>query len=138
VFERLLVAIDLSDVATRTLAATKELAQKTNAEVWVLHLREREVLGRTRVEAPESEDDAQGAISRSVAELQQAGINAHGQVREVLFGQAAREIVADADEVDAGVIIMGSRGLGEVRGLILGSVTHKVMHLSNRPVLVIR
>ena len=137
-FERLLVAIDRSESADRVIAATKELAGLGKAEVWVLHLREREVLGRSRPESPEPEEDAMGAINRSVTELQAAGINAHGQVRETLFGQAAREIVADADEVDAGVIVMGSRGRSDLAGLVLGSVAHKVIHLSKRPVLVVQ
>jgi len=137
-FERLLVAIDQSDTAERVIAAAKELAGYSKAEVWVLHLREREVLGRTRAEAPEPGDAAHDVINKSVTDLQAAGINAHGQVRETIFGQAAREIVADADEVNAGAIIMGSRGRGDLSGLVLGSVAHKVIHLSKRPVLVIR
>jgi len=137
-FERLLVAIDRSDVSERVIATAKELAERTGAEVWVLHLREREALGRTRVDEPDTGDEAREAVSRSVTELQSGGIKAHGTVRDTVFGQAARDIVADADEVDAGVIVMGSRGRGDLAGFVLGSVAHKVIHLSNRPVLVVR
>jgi nucleotide-binding universal stress UspA family protein len=137
-FERVLVAIDQSDVSERVVAAAKELATGNKSEVWVVHLREREVLGRAKVDPAESKDSAHGAISDAVLELQNAGVNAHGQVRETLYGQAAKEIVADADEVDAGVIVMGSRGRSDLAGLVLGSVAHKVIHMSNRPVLVVR
>jgi len=51
---------------------------------------------------------------------------------------AAREIVNDAIEVDADVIVMGSRGRGDLAGLILGSTAHKVIHLADRPVLIVR
>jgi len=137
-FEKLLVAIDNSDTTERVIAAAKELAKSTNAEVWVLHLREREVLGRTKGDAREDKDDALDLVNRTVTDLQSAGVNAHGQVRETLFGQAAKEIVADADEVDAGVILMGTRGRSDLAGLVLGSVAHKVINLSSRPVLVVR
>ena len=46
--------------------------------------------------------------------------------------------VNDAIEVDADVIVMGSRGRGDIAGLLLGSTAHKVIHLSDRPVLVVR
>jgi nucleotide-binding universal stress UspA family protein len=59
-------------------------------------------------------------------------------VRETVFGHAAREIVEYAKEHDAGIIIMGSRGRCEVAGLVLGSTAHKVIHLTDRPVLVVR
>jgi nucleotide-binding universal stress UspA family protein len=48
-----------------------------------------------------------------------------------------RTILRVADEVDASVIVMGSRGLGGVRTLFLGSVSHGVVHHSHRPVLVV-
>jgi nucleotide-binding universal stress UspA family protein len=66
------------------------------------------------------------------------GVKAHGEVRNTIFGLAAREIVNDAIEVDADVIVMGSRGRGDLAGLLLGSTAHKVIHLSDRPVLVVR
>jgi len=43
-----------------------------------------------------------------------------------------------AREHDAGVIVMGSRGRSDLAGLVLGSTAHKVIHLADRPVLVVR
>jgi nucleotide-binding universal stress UspA family protein len=59
-------------------------------------------------------------------------------VRDTVFGYAAREIVSDAAGVDADVIVMGTRGRGDLAGLVLGSTAHKVIHLADRPVLVVR
>ena len=73
-----------------------------------------------------------------VENLTAAGIKAHGVVRTTLYGYAAREIVEDAKNLDAGVIIMGSRGRTDLAGLVLGSTAHKVIHLTDRPVLVVR
>jgi nucleotide-binding universal stress UspA family protein len=48
----------------------------------------------------------------------------------VLVGSPAHEIVDYAKRVDADCIVMGRRGLGDVTGLLMGSVSHKVGHLS--------
>ena len=55
-----------------------------------------------------------------------------------MFGYAGREIVDDAIQHGVDVIVMGSRGRGDLAGLILGSTAHKVIHLADRPVLVVR
>jgi nucleotide-binding universal stress UspA family protein len=46
--------------------------------------------------------------------------------------------VAEAKDFAAGVIVMGSRGRGDLAGLVLGSTAHKVIHLADLPVLVVR
>ena len=138
-YERILVAIDHSDTSMRALAAARELAALSRGEVWVLHLREREAGGKVGVlTSDETATQAHEAVEASVAALTQAGIKAHGEVRNTVFGYAAREIVNDAIEHDAGVIVMGSRGRSDLTDLVIGSTTHKVIHLTDRPVLVVR
>jgi nucleotide-binding universal stress UspA family protein len=138
-YERLLVAVDHSEISPRVLAAAKELASLSKGKVWVLHLREREVIAQMGRGVPsESDLEAHQAVNDGVDALKQAGIDAEGEVRETTFGHAAREIIADAKEHDAGVIIMGSRGRSDFAGAVLGSTAHKVIHLTDRPVLVIR
>ena len=70
--------------------------------------------------------------------LIQAGVKAHGEVRNTLFGHTAADIVQDAKEHEVDVIVMGSRGLTDLAGLVLGSTAHKVIHLADRPVMVVR
>jgi nucleotide-binding universal stress UspA family protein len=136
-YERLLVAVDQSEVSDRVIAAAKELASLSKGKVWVLHLRERE-FGRAERTPIESDEEAREPVRGGVEALIQAGIDAQGEVRATVFGHAAREIVADAKEHDASVIIMGSRGRGDLAGAVLGSTAHKVIHLTDRPVLVVR
>jgi nucleotide-binding universal stress UspA family protein len=138
VYEKILVAIDHSTVSDRVLAAAKDLASLSKAEVWVLHLREREGIGRMGLVQAESDSEATAAVDSAVKLLIQAGLDAHGEVRDTVFGHTAREIVEDANLHDVNVIVMGSRGWGDMAGLVLGSTAHKVIHLADRRVLVVR
>ena len=49
----------------------------------------------------------------------------------------ARGIVESAVTVDADAIVMGTRGRSDFGGLFLGSVTHRVLHLAEKPVIVV-
>ena len=138
-YDRILVAVDHSEMSDRAVLAARDLALLSKGEVWVLHLREREMGAKTGVlRIDETTKDANAEVAASVEVLTQAGIKTHGEVRNTIFGYAAREIVNDAIEVDADVIVMGSRGRSDIAGLLLGSTAHKVIHLSDRPVLVVR
>ena len=137
-YEKLLVAVDHSDITERVLAAARDLALLSSGEVWVLHLREREIMPRAGLIATETRDDAQANVEAAVAELTEAGVKAHGIVRNTIYGYAAREIIAEARAEDVSAIIMGSRGRSDLAGLVLGSTAHKVIHLADRPVLIVR
>jgi nucleotide-binding universal stress UspA family protein len=137
-YERLLVAVDHSDVSARILAAAKDLALLSKGKVWVLHLLEKEVIAQMGEVPSESDQEAAQPVRDGVNMLRQAGVDAEGEIRSTTFGHAAREILADAKEHDADVIIMGSRGRGDLAGAVLGSTAHKVIHLTDRPVLVVR
>jgi nucleotide-binding universal stress UspA family protein len=53
-------------------------------------------------------------------------------------GPIWQTIVSTADDYDAAAIVLGSRGLGGVKSLVLGSVSNAVVHHANRPVLIVR
>jgi nucleotide-binding universal stress UspA family protein len=138
-YEKILVAVDHSEVSARVLEAARGLASLSNGEVWVLHLREREPMAKTGLlTSTESSEEVEADLTAAVEVLTRAGIKASGEARDTLFGHAAREIVSDAQEHGVDVIVMGSRGRGDLAGLLLGSTAHKVIHLADRPVLVVR
>jgi nucleotide-binding universal stress UspA family protein len=58
--------------------------------------------------------------------------------RELLFGSAAESIITVAETRQCDLIVMGTRGLGALRGLLLGSQTQKVVSLTNCPVLLVK
>jgi nucleotide-binding universal stress UspA family protein len=138
-YEKILVAVDHSESTPRVLGAAQGLASLSKGEVWVLHLRERETVGKTGLLTSRETAEESGAdVSDVVDALTKAGITAHGVVRDTLFGHAASEIVAEAKDRGADVIVMGSQGRGDLAGLILGSTAHKVIHLADRQVMVVR
>jgi nucleotide-binding universal stress UspA family protein len=53
-------------------------------------------------------------------------------------GDPSTEILKAGEEAHADLIVMGSRGLGQIGGLILGSVREHVLHGAHTPVLVVR
>ena len=137
-YEKILVAIDHSAASDRALAAARELAGLAKGEVWVVHLREREVIPRMGLVPTEEHNEAEDEVKTAVSALAEAGVTTHAEVADVPFGQAAAEIVDLAKQHDVGVIVMGSRGRSDLKGLVLGSTAHKVIHLTDRPVLVVR
>jgi nucleotide-binding universal stress UspA family protein len=138
-YDKILVAVDHSEASDRALLAARDLALLSKGEVWVLHLLEREIATRTAVVfSDETADEASAAVTAAVDKLTAAGVKAHGDLGHTIFGYAARSIVDDAIERDVDVIVMGSRGRGDLAGLVLGSTAHKVIHLTDRPVLIVR
>jgi nucleotide-binding universal stress UspA family protein len=77
---------------------------------------------------------AQDALQRTVDEL-----NTTSPVETaVRRGSPADEIVRCAAEIGAGLIVMGSRGWGEMHAVLLGSVSERVLHTAHCPVLIAR
>ncbi len=67
--------------------------------------------------------------------LKAADISYHTHVQR---GEVADSLVMLADQLGCDVIVMGTRGLGAVSGIALGSVARKVLHLSTVPVLCVK
>jgi nucleotide-binding universal stress UspA family protein len=89
--------------------------------------------------AEQGDLSASEVYQRIVADL--ATLAGRQGVRDVVVlveeGDAAMAILAAAEDQDADLIVLGSRGMGDLKGLLLGSVSHKVTHLANRPCLIV-
>ena len=63
---------------------------------------------------------------------------AGGEVEAVIVERAPAEaLVKLADERDARMLVVGTRGESPIKGALLGSTAHKLLHLADRPVLVV-
>lgn len=75
------------------------------------------------------------ALAEARARLEAAGVS---YSKHVLLGEAAAAIADFARENGCTQIVMGSRGLGSVAGILLGSVTTRVVHLADVPVVIVK
>jgi nucleotide-binding universal stress UspA family protein len=133
--DKILLAVDASDHARKAVPAAAELARAGSGSVRVLHVRELQFAPATVVGG--GPEEAQQLVDGVVDELKQAGVTVEGAVLNST-GSPARTILEQAEDFGAGLIVLGSRGLSPLGGLLLGSVAHKVLQLSSCPVLVVR
>ena len=82
-----------------------------------------------------NEDDARQRAQGGADRARRAGFDA--EARADLAAPTWQGIVEVADEIDAAVIVLGSRGLGAARELFEGSVSHEVAEHADRPVLIV-
>ena len=83
----------------------------------------------------ELDDHDRSSLDEALELAEERGIEARSRL---LVGGPATRIVAFADEIDADLVVLGSRGLGAIGSTLLGSVSRKVLHDAKRPVLIVR
>lgn len=140
--KRILVATDGSSSSTEAVAFAVELAADTDAELNFVH-----VVPVLDI-VPGVDMGAVGAVyEHPVSEhdrtlLDEAATIATGQgvvaTTTLLRGDTVDEIVTHADSEDVDLIVIGSRGHGAIASTLLGSVSHRVLSETKRPVLVVQ
>ena len=139
-FRTIVLAVDGSKHSEKAVELTKHLAAAGNEEVVVAHVTE--LLPARFQTYPgldyEADQETIELTKSYVAELEEAGVTARAELRSAQYGGVARILANLAEDLDAGLIVMGSHGRGDLTALLLGSVAHKVLHLSQRPVLIAR
>jgi nucleotide-binding universal stress UspA family protein len=141
---RILLATDGSEEAQLALRTAVDLANSTDSELHVL------TVGREYhpgYDIPEYGiqlqealrklvRQARGELDEQARKIEEAG----GKVAEahLRMGRPDEQIVSVADEIGAGLLVMGSRGLGGLRRALMGSVSDSVVRHAHCPVLVMR
>jgi nucleotide-binding universal stress UspA family protein len=84
----------------------------------------------------ENRREAKEVLEQQAKRIEQSG----GTVKETHLreGRAAEEIVEVAEEIDAGLIVMGSRGHGRLTRALMGSVSDTVVRHAHCPVTIVR
>ncbi|MGE5459270.1 MAG: universal stress protein [Solirubrobacterales bacterium] len=136
-FERILLAVDGSEHSRKAVPVAGDLSRRYGGEVIVLHVREHEVTWGADIDV-ETADEARELVDGVVRELKDSGANVRGEVMRVALGQTPRAILDLARDEGVGLIVMGTRGLSDWGRLLMGSVAHKIVHLAEVPVLVVR
>jgi nucleotide-binding universal stress UspA family protein len=141
-FNGIVWATDGSEAADRALEAVRTLASESGARVIAVHTAEYAVghagVGRAgSMPQHVDEDELQAKIAKQVSELSAQGVNAHSRIVPGEDGGAARIIAAVATEEGADLIVAGTRGHTALGGLLVGSVTQRLLHIAPCPVLVV-
>jgi nucleotide-binding universal stress UspA family protein len=138
-FTRILLATDGSPRSERSLQVALEVAQKYQAQVVIAHAYPyvSDLLGTPVYDAMLSHRVGKGneILDRAAQPFEQAGLTVK---RELLEGPAAQSILKVAETRECDLIVVGARGLSELGGLLLGSVSHTVISHATCPVLVAR
>lgn len=160
---RILLATDGSEDSELAAQAAAELSNKTGSELHMVHASQprasiptpyppgagggavAEPLGPGEAaaverdlvaEETESETRGQKVLDQQVRRVEEAGGEVAGKHdRE---GVAPREIVDLSEEIEAGLIVMGSRGLRGLKRMVMGSVSESVVRHAHCPVMVVR
>lgn len=138
-FEKILLAVDGSDAAGRATGTAAEFAIRFRGEVVVVHAAQLWLsVGDPGSHPTDVAGEARQILDAAVSRLRDGGIEARGELRHDPAHSAAEAIlgVAQTERVDA--IVMGTRGLSDWSGLLIGSTAHKVLQASTVPVLVVR
>lgn len=141
--EKILCPTDFSEPALAALKTACELAMHFDAGLRVLHvipvispLPSDMLMAPTVYYPPDQErlEQAQRQVEKLIAHRLPPGVRAVAAVR---MGQAAHEIVCDANEENIDVIVIGTQGLTGWRHFAFGSVAEEVVRKAHRPVLTV-
>ena len=149
--KRILVAVDGSENAERASHVAVDLAQKYQAELLVLHVIARPSYSYvpmfpTVTPPPQRAYDeyyaygkraAEGYVSKAVTLAESQGVKARAEVREAV-PSIVQGITEHALNEKVDLIVVGTRGLGGFKKLLIGSVSSGVVAHAHCPVLIVR
>lgn len=141
--ERLPIKVDASrkvllaiagghDVAPGVRAAIAA-AQAPNSEVMVVHVAQA-IFGAQGIAYVESSEEIQATMAQALGILEDAHVKAQGLVAHT--SPVAGSVAEIARSWNADIIVVGSSRMSDLGGLLLGSVSHRLLHATGRPVLV--
>jgi nucleotide-binding universal stress UspA family protein len=130
---RIVLALAGGEEVPSALRTTIAVARHWQADVVVLHVSR--VMAIEAVAWVEPPEEAEIAADAAVRELKDAGIPARSQIITVV-GPLADAIAEAAEGVEADLIVMGSRRLGQLRGLLTAATDHALVHRIETPILI--
>ena len=136
-FETIVWATDGSGAANRALPFAKSLVEHSLGKLVVVHVKELMAGRAGGYPVFGDEDVVEARIREQFDALKEAGVDASLEVVTDTGSNAAHPIAEVAEAVGADMIVVGTRGHGAVAGLLLGSVTQRLLHIAPCPVLAV-
>lgn len=144
-FERILVPVDGSEHALLGLEFAAEMQSRFDSELLLLcvyrhHSPLEASMYMVKTDSAENIDESMREHAKNVIEAakkQAAELGSKNIRGFVKSGPPARTIINFAKDKNVNLIVLGNRGLGDVEGFLLGSVSHKVTSLAHCPVMVV-
>ena len=133
---RILLATDASEEAHLAAQTAIELAHKTGSELHVVHVGETSVSPYYTHRRAEAERKGREVLDEQVREIEDSGgniVEAHLRV-----GEPEKEILLLAQELEAGLVVVGARGKNPIQRYLVGDVAESVFRHAPCPVLVVR
>ena len=139
-FEKVLLAVDGSEHALHAARTAADLARTMNSKEFRIVVAYDFIppyLGEPNMQQAINArmEDAQSVLQNAVKEVGELPCEIH---TELIEGPTAEAIIGVATTRKSDVIVMGSRGLGRLAGLLLGSTSQKVVAHAPCPVLIVR
>jgi len=128
---KILYADSGADNAQDMLKILLELPSTKNSQVSILQV----ISPKTTEEESSVREQAQSKIEELVTKL---GINSGKVTSRVEEGETKTTVLKIAQEIDAGLIIMGSRGLGKLQSILSNSISQYVFQLTERSMLLVK
>lgn len=137
-YSKILWATDGSAAADAALPKVREFASLNGTSIVVLHCEETFVGPRAYgVDVHPDEPDLRAKIKTQAAELESAGFDVTTEFVSGRAGIAAHAIAEAAENDGADLIVVGTRGHTALGGLLVGSVTQRLLHIARCPVLAV-
>jgi len=136
-FNTVVWATDGSQPANAALPYARSLAA-AGGRIVAVHCKELFDWGRVAGQPVlADEDDVEAQIVKQLAELRELGEKVELQIVSSSVGRAAQTVADAARELGADIIVVGTRGHSPVAGVLVGSVTQRLLHLAPCPVLAV-
>jgi nucleotide-binding universal stress UspA family protein len=137
-FKKIVWATDGSDAADAALPQVRELASANGTAIVVLHCEETFVGPRAYgLSVDVGEEDLVEKIRKQAEDLEADGFKVETELVHGRSGIAAHAIAEAASNDGADLIVVGTRGHTALGGLLLGSVTQRLLQVSEVPVLAV-
>jgi nucleotide-binding universal stress UspA family protein len=136
-FNTIVLATDGSEGADKAGEVALELARQNGAKLVLAHVDERIAAKGDMPPVLPNEEKIQADIKARAEALAADGVDASVEMDSVTLGGPGPAIVEIADRVGADLIVTGTRGHSSLAGILVGSVAHKLLHISKLPVLAV-